>query len=125
MRVDPLSRQRREADERARQAAASEAERQRLEREAAAKREAEEKARQEERRKKEEDERRRDEAEAKRRSEEARAFAAAKHDDTVMAVNRLPTLTLRILRSRLLEHRSLFCRCRYIQGNMSLLAHDI
>jgi formylglycine-generating enzyme required for sulfatase activity len=78
----------REAEERARRAEAAEAERQGQERDAAATREAEEKARQEERRKKEEDERRRDEAEAKRRSEQARAFAAAKHDDTVMAADK-------------------------------------
>jgi formylglycine-generating enzyme required for sulfatase activity len=78
----------REGEERARRAEAAEAERQGQERDAAATRETEEKARQEERRKKEEDERRRDEAEAKRRSEQALAFAAAKHDDTVVAAEK-------------------------------------
>ena len=79
----------REAEERGRQAAAAaEAERQRLERDAAAKREAEEKARQEEQLKKEEDEKRREEAEAEWRAERERAFAAAKRDDSVLAVDK-------------------------------------
>jgi formylglycine-generating enzyme required for sulfatase activity len=81
----------REAKERARQAAAAEAERQRQERDEAATREAAEKARQEQRRKNEEDQRQRDKAEAKQRSEQARAFAAAKYDGTVLAMDKFLT----------------------------------